>query len=460
MTPQPKHPTKLVRYLSELPKWKHYDDDDELFIQLLPKVELHIHLDGSFDPDFLWEYMKSHPESLQCFPAETKVPWQPEKPLRVKDMVNGCKTSKDFHNICTCRGYRSLTEMLNCFEVFLPLVRKNLDLLEHLAYDFVRRQFQQNVVYTEVRYSPFLLAEGYGDNDGIAVSGEDVFRAITKGLRRGCSHFGIVVNQIISSINWRPDWAQQSLDLALKYRNDHPCGVVGIDVASGEEHFDSKAYPDLHEPHRQMMLDAKKENFPLTVHAGEIPSIEAAYNVQKAVEEYNAKRIGHGYRVIESPEVMACVRDNNVHFEVCPTSSVETGGWLYDKRDWQKHPCLTMHENDISFSLHSDDPAVFHTSLAWQYRIALAKMGMTREMILKANHDAITAAFCSEEAKDEIRARLRDFSRRGSLKSELLVDPSRSGSGTFTFRSQSDVDVETFTDRVYVSADGNNTEYM
>lgn len=57
--------------------------------------------------------------------------------------------------------------MLNCFEVFLPLVRGNISLIEQLAYDFCQRQWEQNVVYCEVRYSPHLLAEAF-TNDGSA----------------------------------------------------------------------------------------------------------------------------------------------------------------------------------------------------------------------------------------------------------------------------------------------------
>ena len=76
-----------------------------------------------------------------------------------------CRTSQEYHNLCTCRGYRSLNEMLNCFEVFLPLVRGNLSLIEQLSYDFCQRQWEQNVVYCEVRYSPHLLAEAF-TNDG------------------------------------------------------------------------------------------------------------------------------------------------------------------------------------------------------------------------------------------------------------------------------------------------------
>ena len=105
-----------------------------------------------------------------------------------------CRTPQDFHKLCICRGYRSLNEMLNCFEVFLPLVRGNLHLIEQLSYDFCQRQWEQNVVYCEVRYSPHLLAEAFtndasADNDhmqtkdspaSVNITADAVFAAVTR----------------------------------------------------------------------------------------------------------------------------------------------------------------------------------------------------------------------------------------------------------------------------------------
>jgi adenosine deaminase len=71
--------------------------------------------------------------------------------------------------------------MLNCFEIFLPLVRRNLSLLEQLAFDFCQRQWEQNTIYTEVRYSPHLLAESYERDASVTVDPEAVFHAVTRG---------------------------------------------------------------------------------------------------------------------------------------------------------------------------------------------------------------------------------------------------------------------------------------
>jgi adenosine deaminase len=316
---------KLVRYLSDRPGWQSYEEDDEEFIRECPKVELHVHLDGSFDPDFLWKYLRENPEKIYCLPAQVDLPWEPGQQLQVRKLVEECDTQRKFHNLCTCRGNRSLKTMLNCFEIFLPLVRRNLDLLEQLAFDFCQRQWEQHIVYTEVRYSPFLFAESFqgvgdddADKDGL-VNAAQVFEAVTRGLARGCKAFpGVTVNQILCALTWRPDWAMPTLEMALKHRDDVVCPVVGIDIAAGEEHFDENGFPQLFAPHYEMIQRAKCEGISITMHAGEA-SEHATENVRRAVVQYGAKRVGHGYRIVDNDDIMQLVLKEKIHFEGKPT---------------------------------------------------------------------------------------------------------------------------------------------
>jgi adenosine deaminase len=362
--------------------------------------------------------------------------------------------------------------MFNCFEVFLPLITGNLQLIEQLAFDFCQRQYEQNCVYCEVRYSPHLLAEGFGSGESAhwdtsdsknhplkqTVTAEAVFLAVRKGLRRGCEHFtSLRVNQIFCAINWRPDWAISTLELAVKYfQDDGLCGVVGIDIAAGEEHFDSEKFPTLHETHYRMAQMAREHQIPLTIHAGEAGN-HALENVRKAVTEYGAVRVGHGYRMVDSVAVMKLVQEMGVHVEICPTSSDETGGWVYSLeeggRNWKKHPTVTMMKHGISVSLSSDDPAVFHTSLAWQYRIALAKMELSQQELLQLNLNAIEAAWCSERDKKTLRRLIRFYGMSQSIdlfaEDALHVDDDNVHSPHTWSRSKTD----SFLDRVYINSD-------
>lgn len=181
-------------------------------------------------------------------------------------------------------------------------------------------------------------------------------------------------------------------------------------MAAGEEHFDDEHFPDLHRSHYDMIQKAKSLGIPITIHAGEVQPTGAKNNLQTAITEYGAMRIGHGYRAVDDAKTIDLIKENNVHLEVCPTSSNETGGWVYTgEKDWKLHPMVELIKAKVPLSISSDDPGVFHTSLAWQYRVVLAKMGLNREIILQANLDGIDAAFCSQEEKQKLRGLVQDF---------------------------------------------------
>ena len=105
------------------------------------------------------------------------------------------------------------------------------------------------------------------------------------------------------------------------------------------------------------------------------------------------------------------MRDKNIHFEVCPTSSVETGGWAYDseQKDWSNHPAALMIRHGMNVGFNSDDPSVFNTSLTWQLRIVLGKMGLSRKVLLRSFTNSLNAAFLTEDEKYELHRVMDDF---------------------------------------------------
>jgi adenosine deaminase len=218
--------------------------------------------------------------------------------------------------------------------------------------------------------------------------------------------FGVVVNQLLCCINWRPEWADEVVELAKEFRGLPSCAVVGVDIAAGEEHFDSINFPALHGPHYDAMQKAASMGIPVTLHAGENADPE---NVRKAVFLYGATRIGHGYRASDDPKFLknVCV-DRNIHFEVCPTSSLETGGWVggEEATDWKKHPLVKMLKAKCSLSINSDDPTVFKTSLNEEIGIVRNDMMIAEDDIRGIMRKSMEASFASEETKRSIISKL------------------------------------------------------
>jgi len=231
--------------------------------------------------------------------------------------------------------------------------------------------------------------------------------AVTRGLRKGCAKYGVVVNQILCCISFRPAWSIDCVELAATHRLDTPCAVVGIDVAAGE-------VGDSPSGHVAAFQRAKELGLNITIHAGEIGPAE---NVRHAVDEFGARRIGHGYAAAKCPEILSDMVRKGVHFEVCPTSSLETGAW--QDSDWQRHPARILLDADASVSFNSDDPSVFATSLSEELELCLTSMCLTRSEILRSSFCSVDAAFGDDIDKAKARNAIQQYASNYVSKSKI-----------------------------------------
>ena len=215
------------------------------------------HLDGAFEELLLYAELGRAldsgrlPETVQSF-GET---------LHIRQALRDCGSFNAFKELITCKGKRSLIEMLRCFERFLPVVRGNTDLIEELAFRFVEKQAAQHVVYTELKYSPHLLSNagtmeaqegggGGGEGASAAEAGAVrearlVFAAVTRGLRRGEARFGVTVNQILCCLSFQLAWAADVVELAIEHhrRRRRPLRRGRRGRAVGEDWLDEASLP-------------------------------------------------------------------------------------------------------------------------------------------------------------------------------------------------------------------------
>lgn len=212
-----------------------------------------------------------------------------------------------------------------------------------------------------------------------------------------------IVNQILCGIDFQPDWSADVIDMAYEFRHDFPCVVVGIDVAAGESHFSQES--SSHNAPLEMCQKAMKLGVPVTIHAGETTGETSAQNVRAAILNYRAKRIGHGYHISNQDDIIELAKSKNIYFESCPTSSIETCAWI--NTDWADHPACKFRKKGLKLSISSDDPAVFNTSLTWQWRIALHKMGWKTNDVLEILDDTIDASIAPEEKKEMTRQKFK-----------------------------------------------------
>ncbi|XP_059912133.1 adenosine deaminase [Gadus macrocephalus] len=338
-----------------------------------PKVELHVHLDGAIRVQTILDVAKRRGVPL---PADT-----------VEGMTQ----------IIILQEPATLTEFLGKFAEYMHVIAGDREAIKRIAYEFVEDKAKEGVVYVEVRYSPHFLANTQvepipWDQEEGDVSPDDVVRLVNEGLKEGEKAFNVQARSILCCMRHMPNWSMTVVELCKKYRHE---GVVAIDLA-GDESLNT----DAQSGHRLAYEEAVLCGIHRTVHAGEVgpPSV-----VKEAVEVLKAERIGHGYRTLEDPALYKQLLDQKMHFEVCPISSKFTGAC---DPDFTKHPVIRFRKDMANYSLNTDDPLIFNSTLNLDYLTAQQHMGFTQEEFQRLNICAAESCFLPEEEKKALLTKL------------------------------------------------------
>jgi aminodeoxyfutalosine deaminase len=287
------------------------------FLLRLPKVELHVHLEGSMRPAVLLELARRNGIEL---------PAQDEAGLK--------------------RWFR-FTDFEHFVKVYLACSRalRSPEDFQLLALDFLTEQAYQNVVYTEVHFTISThLANG--------VNGGEVLAALAEAIVEGERRHGVTLRLIPDIVrNVGVEAADRTLEWALAGQK---LGVVPALGLSGSE----RLYPN--EPYREHFAAAQREGLRRVAHAGEHAGPES---IRSVLEVCAAERIGHGVRAVEDPALVEELRAAQVPLEVCPTSNV----CLTVTPDLASHPFDRLYRSGLALSVNSDDPAFFNTNLTLEY---------------------------------------------------------------------------------------------
>ena len=325
----------------------------------LPKIDLHIHLDGAIRVRTIAELGDQ---------LGIKLPTYDPKKLARYVQVN--------------RDCRSLTDFLKRFEVFYPVL-PFAKTQERIAYELCEDCRRDNVIYFETRFAPALAA-----NSKFRM--EDAVVAALAGLRRGQLDFGVRCGLILCC--YRSISVQENIEtvnLARKYRDR---GVIGIDLAGDETHFPAA-------PHAEAFALARKLELPITIHAGEGGHPE---NIREAVFEHGATRIGHGVSLQQDPELLKAVRDHGTVFEICLTSNLQT----CTVPSLQAHPFKKFLDEKLRVTLNTDDPGISNITLTDEFELAAHEFNLQPAQIRELRLSAARAAFAAPSVRAEIETAL------------------------------------------------------
>ena len=312
------------------------------FIRRMPKVELHLHLEGSFAPRTLLELAQRNRVSI---PA------------------------RDEQELLRLLNYRDFGQFL---AVFMELARAIVtgDDFERLAYELGADLARQKVRYAEVMLSPMQHLK----------RGVDLYEALAgtaAGFARAQYEHGVLVGIVLDlGRQYGPEAAWQVLETAQRAA---PLGVVGWSIGGNEI-----GYPP--EPFAEVFAAAKQAGFGLMAHAGEVAGPESVWG---AIDALGVTRIGHGIRSVDDPLLLVALRERSITLDVCPSSNLSTGAVA----SWEEHPFPKLLAAGVPLTINSDDPTFFATSLNEELRHGVRKFGLGPDDLCQLMLNAARAAF-------------------------------------------------------------------
>ena len=326
-------------------------------------VELHVHLDGAIPPSTLLRVSRRRGLAL---PGINRVP----------ETIEDVWTS-----------LQSMQPVWHRFDLVNEIIGGSEDTLAEISQEFVDRQAAQNVTYTEVRWDPIRPAVSTLAN--VSISAEAAIGAVQRGLRAGCERHGIEVYQLLCAMRGKPGAACFDLArLASRTRSGELGGVVGMDIAGDEAHFNNTV-----NDYEACLRYAKVELLlNTTVHAGEsYTDIHRSYaDVVSAIEVMRCDRIGHGYASTHDEDTLELVRRRGVHLEACPAGGHGNGVNLAATGVYRAR--------GLSFGLNTDDPTPYfaNTTLEHVEDLVRSRLNFSSADIDKAYSDAYAASFARD----------------------------------------------------------------
>jgi adenosine deaminase len=350
---------------------------DRAFFEKLPKVDLHVHLDGSLRPRTMLELAEQDQISLGAEDEESLV----------ELLRPGAR-------------HGSLHEYLQVFETTLKVLQTD-HALYRAAYELAEDAAAENIEYMEVRYSPILHTRR-------KLSTAAILESVLSGLRDAETDHGIRSGVIVSGIrNISPDVSLRLAELAVAFKNR---GVVGFDLAGSEHNYPAK-------DHLEAFNLILSNNVNVTIHAGEAYGPDS---IHQALHYCGAHRVGHGTRLREDGDLLNYVNDHRIPLEICISSNVQTGA----VKEFSAHPFRFYLDMGLRVTINTDNRLITDTTMTDEFHRAYREYDLYPVDVLDLVMAGVKSAFIPYEYKREM------IKRTKSRAKQLLVEQA-AGSSSF-----------------------------
>jgi aminodeoxyfutalosine deaminase len=290
-------------------------------IEILPKAELHLHLEGSVSPSTLLELSRKYETEYAS--------------LSLKEIEE------------QLFQFDSFQDFLETYRIVCHHLREPLDylrILSWLAEYFVK----EKVRYAEIIYTPSIPWKFNRD-------GQEILVTLLEKSREIYSNQGTIIRWILDCVRqYGSEAARRTAELAHQFREE---GVVGLGLGGDELSLEMKEY-------QGVFGWAKAHQLFIHAHAGEIGEPQ---QIWEAIHLLGANRIGHGIQAARDPDLMTYLRDHAISLDICLTSNLKTGAW----RPISENPFGLLYERGVPVTLSTDDPGLFQVSLTEELRKAV-----------------------------------------------------------------------------------------
>ncbi|WP_017091094.1 adenosine deaminase [Vibrio splendidus] len=327
------------------------------FIKHLPKVELHLHIEGTLEPELMFQLAKRNNVSIPF-----------DNPDQVRDAYQ-------FHNL----------------QSFLDIYYQGANVLTHeqdfydLTWAYLLKCQQDNVVHTEIFFDPQTHTER-----GIAF--EVIISGITQALNQAEQELGISSQLIMCFLrHLDEDSAFETLQQALPYKDK----IIAVGLDSSE-----KGNPP--EKFKHVFQEAINQGFLTVAHAGEEGP---AQNISDALSLLGITRIDHGVRCVEDEDLMEQLIAKRTPLTVCPLSNTK----LKVFNTMREHNIVELLRKGLCVTINSDDPAYFGGYMNDNFLAVANAHPLTKNELAQFSINAVEASFISPHAKEDLIAQVRQY---------------------------------------------------
>lgn len=326
-------------------------------IQLLPKAELHLHIEGSLEPEMMFELAKKN---------NIKIPYE-----NIEDVKNAY-------------NFTNLQSFLDIYYAGANVLITKEDFYD-LTWAYILKCVEDNVIHTEIFFDPQTHTHR-------GIEFKTVITGIKEALFDAKEKYGITSQIIMCFLrHLSQEDAFVTLEQALEFKDD----IIGVGLDSSEIGNPPSKF-------EEVFKKAKEYGFKLVAHAGEEADVSYIF---EALDLLDIQRIDHGVQSIKSEELMKRLKDEQIPLTVCPNSNIE----LKVFQNYKEHNIKQLLDYGLNITVNSDDPAYFKGYINQNFINLYENLNLNKEDIIKLVKNSFNSSFISDELKQTYLKKVDDL---------------------------------------------------